>query len=90
MVDKSFIVFSRVQKWSATETPINFKLHWSDLLYDISRLKYMFIMYIYVTGVLDKVPNTIFFLQKQNKKMGLVEDHHTRYRGPTVHCFTDK
>lgn len=44
------------------------QLHWSYLLYDISRLKYMFIMYIYVTGVLDKVPNTIFYKNKTKQK----------------------
>lgn len=27
----------------------------------------MFIMYIYVTGVLDKVPNTIFFTKTKQK-----------------------
>lgn len=37
----------------------------------------MFIMYIYVTGVLDKVPNTIFTKTKQRKKE-FVEDRHTR------------
>lgn len=36
-------------------------------------------MYIYITGVLDKVPNTIF-----KKEKGFVEDHHTRFPGPTA------
>lgn len=49
----------------------------------------MFIMYIYVTWVLDKVPNTIFYKKKTKKRMGFVEDHHTHYLGPTVHCFTN-
>lgn len=48
------------------------QLHRSYLLFDISRLKYMFIMYIYVTGVLlDKVPNTIFYKNKKKKKWDL-------------------
>lgn len=58
------------------------QLNNSDLLYDISRVKYMFTMYIYVTGVLDKVPNTIY--TKPTKKKKSVEDHHTRWPGPTV------
>lgn len=33
-----------------------------------AEIKYMFIMYIYVTGVLDKVPNTFFFFTKTKPK----------------------
>lgn len=56
------------------------------LLCDISRIKYMFTMYIYVTGVLDKVPKTTFTKLKRNNKKERnlkVEDHHTRWPGPT-------
>lgn len=81
-MDKSFSsIFFQERKEKDVKRPatkrqqsINFIDH---IYYDISRLKYMFIMYIYVTGVLDKVPNTIFTKTKQRKK-GFVEDRHTR------------
>lgn len=58
----------------------------------------MFTMYRYVTGVLDKVPNTFSFVlqnqtikkSKQNKTMGFVEDHHTWWPGPTVSLLRDE
>lgn len=94
------IILSFFLKWLLVsalvqlETPAH-QLHWSYLLYDISRLKYMFTMYRYVTGVLDKVPNTFsfFYKTKQSKKSNKIKQWDLWKtitpggRVPQFHCF---
>lgn len=69
--------------WAKKRTSLKLPIHWlysSYLLFDISRLKYRFTIYIYVPWVFDKVPNTIFTKTKKKKKP-FVEDHHTHKPG---------